>query len=765
MAAVITLLSRVVIAVLPLLLAGQTLAQDSGDPLDVVAATKVLCAQDPASIACRVGQARSTAIVADAVAEAGNTKDRGTFIDPVRALLTDADAEIRTSAAYALAKLQPDGADTPALLTLLRDPISNVRAGAWAAATRSSDPAARLVARRIAEAPDSAGYNADPAAFDPALLGFTLPDGAEYLWVAAAERATGRLDFLIHTTPDQTLAAMAPLSPLPAQPLANLLIADPGTGALAVQFLDPQVYGDPVVLTLPAAGALPQRLIVVYRDLAFAQTGVAVIFADGRSLVPPRAPTPEITLAPDSPADPAALDASMLRAAGFKPDAAPDESDLFMAIVAADGYGAEDYLALYPNGAYAVQAQAYVTGPRLILDQLSYTDASSVTVSFQNLPQGSSANLSILDINNDYNDIAGQFVPDAASSPVVFEYPRLNVGVYLMTAEISFADRNDSVTLTRDFSVEAGMATLATAKTAYAPGEVISVQFSGMSGDSQDYVSTAQAGAPNGSYLKYVYTAGARDGTTSLQAPTDPGSYELRAFFREDETVLRASLPFTVAGAPAPTTAPVAATDQPATNARATLALDQPSYAPGAPITVTYSGMSGDRTDYVATAAAGAPNTSYLAYVYTDGARQGTATLAAPTTPGAYELRAFFTEDETILRASMPFTVIGTAAAPATPGDPAADARATLTLDKPAYAPGAPITVTYSGMFGDRQDYIASAPAGSPNTSYFEYKYTEGALAGSATLTAPTTPGTYEVRAFFKEDEHILRASVTFTVR
>jgi hypothetical protein len=67
-------------------------------------------------------------------------------------------------------------------------------------------------------------------------------------------------------------------------------------------------------------------------------------------------------------------------------------------------------------------------------------------------------------------------------------------------------------------------------------------------------------------------------------------------------------------------------------------------------------------------------------------------------------------------------------------------------------------------MFGHPQDYVATVPAGAPHSSYLNYRYTEGTRSGTATLTAPTTPGAYEVRAFFMEDETILRAAVPFTV-
>ena len=317
-------------------------------------------------------------------------------------------------------------------------------------------------------------------------------------------------------------------------------------------------------------------------------------------------------------------------------------------------------------------------------------------------------------------------------------------------------------------SVELALAELRVDKTEFAPGEMIDVAFLGMSGSDQDYVATVAAGASLTSFLAYSYTGGLREGRLSLPAPTEAGNYELRAFFNEDETVLRASLAFTVTGnADATTTTtttplPVGPDD----SARATLALDGASYAPGATISVTYGGMSGAANDYVSTAAAGAPNSSYLQYAYTNGATEGVATLTAPSEPGAYEVRAFYREDETILRGSIPFVVEGSApvVSPVVPSIPEDSARAVLALDRASYAPGAPITVSYAGMSGSTSDYVSVAPMGAPNSSYLEYAYTNGALEGTATLHAPVERGSYEVRAFFREDETILRGSLTFTV-
>ena len=65
---------------------GLTLAQDR-DPLAIITQGKEVCAAATESTACLMARAETVAAVADALAEAGNSKDRGEFIAPVRALL------------------------------------------------------------------------------------------------------------------------------------------------------------------------------------------------------------------------------------------------------------------------------------------------------------------------------------------------------------------------------------------------------------------------------------------------------------------------------------------------------------------------------------------------------------------------------------------------------------------------------------------------------------------------------------------------------
>jgi hypothetical protein len=745
-------------------------AEGEPDPLAFLAERDAICAKGPELPECSLAEGRAIALVANAIAEAGQTLDRGRFIDLVRPYLRSEAPELRAAAAYALAKLVPDAADTPVLIGLLRDPVSAVRDGAWAAAGASTDPLARRVATRFPDRVAQNGYWSDPAVpVDHNALGLTLPDGLDYLWLSAPRRALGEAQFLV----DGDLAALVakvvgvtgqdPMTPMEA------FERWPAVAGRVLEFQDETIFGAAqVVPVLPPASASPTHFLVVYDDLLFAATGLTVILTEERDLAPvpvPASEPQEAALAPLEDAE--AFDAAMMARAGVKPDAAGDETDLYLAIIASGGAAAEDYLEIYPDGTYAAEIQALILAPRLVLDATRYMETGPVMAELVNVPKGSWADLVVV---GPEGDLATTRLLEGETGPVAIDIAgRVTPGTYRVRAVVHLPDDDLPLSLWRDFSVELALAELRVAKTEFAPGEMIDVAFLGMSGSGQDYVATVAAGASLTSFLAYSYTGGLREGQLSLPAPTAAGSYELRAFFNEDETVLRASLGFTVTGNAVATTTTTTTTPMPVgpdDSARATLALDGASYAPGATISVTYGGMSGSANDYVSTAAAGAPNSSYLQYAYTNGATEGVATLTAPSEPGAYEVRAFYREDETILRGSIPFVVEGSApvVSPVAPSIPEDSARAVLELDRASYAPGAPISVTFAGMSGSTSDYVSVAPAGAPNSSYLEYAYTNGAHEGTATLHAPVERGSYEVRAFFREDETILRGSLTFTV-
>lgn len=73
---------------------------------------------------------------------------------------------------------------------------------------------------------------------------------------------------------------------------------------------------------------------------------------------------------------------------------------------------------------------------------------------------------------------------------------------------------------------------------------------------------------------------------------------------------------------------------------------------------------------------------------------------------------------------------------------------------------GAPVTVTLAGEY-DARDFLSIVPAGAPAGEYNAYVY---ARAAEFTLTAPDTPGSYEIRLLAAASPYPTRASHPLTV-
>jgi len=138
-------------------------------------------------------------------------------------------------------------------------------------------------------------------------------------------------------------------------------------------------------------------------------------------------------------------------------------------------------------------------------------------------------------------------------------------------------------------------------------------------------------------------------GSLALHAP--PGSWVIRAFFNNDYTLQGESAPFVVNNDPPP--AP-------------TLATDRAEYVPGDAVHISFGGMPGFLSDWIAIAARDAPPTSYVQWDYTN--RDATKFVTAgeielgvpPNAPlgeGTYVARAFFNDSFLVEATSAPFVV------------------------------------------------------------------------------------------------------------
>jgi WD40 repeat protein len=364
-----------------------------------------------------------------------------------------------------------------------------------------------------------------------------------------------------------------------------------------------------------------------------------------------------------------------------------------------------------------------VSDPVVTLDKSSYAAGSTITVTYAGLPGFEEDWIAIAPVgspNTTY--LAYVFTGGQTSGTATFTAPA-TPGSYVVRA----FPNNTFVPVWESAAFAVNTPTVTVDHPSYNAGGTITVSYAWMPGNADDWIALAPAGSPNTTYVNYIFTGGQTSGTATFPAPAI-GSYVARAFPHNTFTLLAESPTFTVSGAVA--------------------SLDKSSYAAGSTITVTYAGLPGFAEDWIALAPAGSSNTTYLAYVFTGGQTSGTATLTAPATAGSYVVRAFPNNTFVPLWESAPFAVN----------------TATVMVDQASYNPGGTITVSYAWMPGYADDWIALAPAGSPNTTYVNYVFTGGQTSGTATFPAPATAGSYVARAFPHNIFTLLAESTSFDV-
>ena len=160
----------------------------------------------------------------------------------------------------------------------------------------------------------------------------------------------------------------------------------------------------------------------------------------------------------------------------------------------------------------------------------------------------------------------------------------------------------------------------------YGPNENIVVQFSGLPGNAQDWVTITPPSAPETQYGEYYFTAGKKDGTLSFNG-LPAGTYEVRVFFNwpAGGYVIHDRYPFLVQ----PTAGGGIAWTQ------------KPVYAPQEQIVVEYSRLPGNPQDWITLVAASQPDNQYGEYFFTQGRPAGQLNFNG-LPPGTYEVRLYY---------------------------------------------------------------------------------------------------------------------------
>jgi hypothetical protein len=130
----------------------------------------------------------------------------------------------------------------------------------------------------------------------------------------------------------------------------------------------------------------------------------------------------------------------------------------------------------------------------------------------------------------------------------------------------------------------------------------------------------------------------------------------------------------------------------------------------------------------------GAPNSPAIAWQYTGGAATGSFTTT-PASPGTFEFRYLLSGGYTDVTRSNTVTVSA--------------GGFTLTATPASVNSGGSVTVNWTAPAGrPANDWVGLYRVGAPNSPSLWFQYTGGATTGSASVTVPTTLGTYEFRYF-----------------
>jgi hypothetical protein len=170
----------------------------------------------------------------------------------------------------------------------------------------------------------------------------------------------------------------------------------------------------------------------------------------------------------------------------------------------------------------------------------------------------------------------------------------------------------------------------------YTEGDAVTVTYSNLPGNDQDWISVIPASEPDDTYgSEWFYTGGETEGTYTFEGLA-PGEYEVRVYFNwpEGDYEVQDRYSFTIEAAEEE-----AATE---TDADAELvSLEKESFAADEAIAIEYSGLPGNDQDWITLVKASDPDDTYGEWFYTDGQVDGTYTFEG-LEPGEYEIRVYY---------------------------------------------------------------------------------------------------------------------------
>jgi hypothetical protein len=328
-------------------------------------------------------------------------------------------------------------------------------------------------------------------------------------------------------------------------------------------------------------------------------------------------------------------------------------------------------------------ALAAPTAASITTDATTYAPGQNVRITWDGLPGNVHDWVAIAPLGTDTAHVTAWMYTGGAASGASTFYGPSETGTYIARA---FLDDGYSVLAeSATFTVApATGATVTADATDFRVGQAIGVHWSGLPGNPHDWIAIAPAGSSTQTVSTWAYTGGAATGAVTLPGLRIAGSYVARAFVDDSYAMLGESAPFTVA------------------TAIVSITTDQAAYlaVPDSVVTMSWAGLPGGATDWIAIAPQGSLPQNVLTWKYMGGLAAGSTTLPLPATFGTYVVRTFANDSYELIGESAPFGF-----------------TTSISTDHASYVQNLPITASWGVLPQGGAFKIALAPAGSPSTS------------------------------------------------
>lgn len=402
------------------------------------------------------------------------------------------------------------------------------------------------------------------------------------------------------------------------------------------------------------------------------------------------------------------------------------------------------------TGTLTLQKDTFIAGERIWIHFSTpeqYSDKAWIGIIPSHIPHGD-------ETLNDNHDLSYKYLNKATAGDLEFSAPG-TPGNY--DFRMHDTDNNGVEVASVSFTVVQGSATMALSKTTLICGEKFEVHFqTQVNLSNKAWMGIVPSEIPHGDEdrndqhdISYQYLGGKNTGTLTFNAPSKPGTYDMRLHDTDDHGSEIGSATFTV------------------TMGAASVSLPKTQYQSGEPLIVSFSSPSNlSPKAWIGIIPSDIPHGNEsrndqfdIAYKYLNGKQQGSLDFVAPSKAGSYDFRLNDTDNDGNELASVSFIV--------------SPSSGSLSLTKTEFSPGETIWLTFTSSITYASNaWVGILPANIPHGSEqrndqhdISYQYVKGKQGGTLEFKAPDKPGSYDFRLNDSDDQGNEVATVSFQVR